>query len=203
MNVDILGLEAFLAIAEQGRFHKAARQLHITQTALTRRLQNIEDQLGVKLVERTTRSVALTPLGASFLPQARRLVAELEAALVEIRETGLAQRGNVVIACVPTVGVRHLPEIIREYAGRLRPELMAHDIQKMEQAGMEKIRFGWAGSIEVGGGHYYRVQGPTFLIEYDNVQNNNNHIHAVWRDSANDFGEDILKKHYAMHSHLQ
>ena len=118
MNVDILGLEAFLAIAEQGRFHKAARQLHITQTALTRRLQNFEGQLGVKLVERTTRSVALTPLGASFLPQARRMLAELTAALVEIRETGMAQRGDVVIACVPTVGVRYLPEIIREYAAR-------------------------------------------------------------------------------------
>jgi DNA-binding transcriptional LysR family regulator len=118
MNVDILGLEAFLAIAEQGRFHKAARQLHITQTALTRRLQNFEGQLGVKLVERTTRSVALTPLGASFLPQARRMLAELTAALVGIRETGMAQRGDVVIACVPTVGVRHLPEIVREYAAR-------------------------------------------------------------------------------------
>lgn len=116
MNVDILGLEAFLAIAEQGRFHKAARKLHITQTALTRRLQNFEGELGVKLVERTTRSVALTQLGASFLPQARRLLAELTAALVEIRETGKAQRGDVVIACVPTVGVRYLPEIIGQYA---------------------------------------------------------------------------------------
>lgn len=118
MNVDILGLEAFLAIAEQGRFHKAARQLHITPTALTRRLQHFEGQLGVKLVERTTRSVALTPPGASLLPQARRMLAELTAALVEIRETGMAQRGDVVIACVPTVGVRYLPEIIREYAAR-------------------------------------------------------------------------------------
>src|SRR5215470_6790318 len=116
MPIDALGLEAFLAIAQQGRFHKAARQLHITQTALTRRLQNFEDQLGVKLVERTTRSVALTQLGAAFLPQARRLFAELTAALVEIRETGRAQRGDVSIACVPTVGVQFLPRIIEEYA---------------------------------------------------------------------------------------
>src|SRR5258706_3092012 len=77
MNIDILGLEAFLAIAQHGRFHKAARELHLTQTALTRRLQQFEEQLGVKLVERTTRSVALTKLGAAFLPQARRLVGEL------------------------------------------------------------------------------------------------------------------------------
>jgi len=118
MNVDILGLEAFLAIAQHGRFHKAARALHLTQTALTRRLQNLEEGLGVKLVERTTRSVALTPLGASFLPQARRLVGELTAALVEIRETGRAQRGDVTIACVPTVGVQYLPRIIQAYAER-------------------------------------------------------------------------------------
>src|SRR5215470_15605631 len=118
MPIDALGLEAFLAIAEEGRFHKAARQLHITQTALTRRLQNFESQLGVRLVERTTRSVALTPLGESFLPQARRLLAELRAALVEIRETGRAQRGDVTIACVPTAGIQYLPRILREYAAR-------------------------------------------------------------------------------------
>ena len=118
MPIDALGLEAFLAIAEQGRFHKAARALHITQTALTRRLQNFESQLGVRLVERTTRSVALTPVGESFLPQARRLLAELRAALVEIRETGRAQRGDVTIACVPTAGIQYLPRILREYAAR-------------------------------------------------------------------------------------
>lgn len=118
MNLDTLGLEAFLAIADQGRFHKAARQLHITQTALTRRLQNFEALLGVKLVERTTRSVALTQIGHAFLPQARRLHSELTAALVEIRETGRAQRGDVSIACVPTVGIQYLPRILSEYSAR-------------------------------------------------------------------------------------
>jgi len=118
MNVDILGLEAFLAIAQHGRFTKAARALHITQTALTRRLQQFEGALGVRLVERTTRSVALTPLGERFLPQARRLVGELTAALVEIRETGRAERGDVAIACVPTVGIQYLPRVIQEYSER-------------------------------------------------------------------------------------
>ena len=118
MKLDTLGLEAFIAIADQGRFQKAARQLHITQTALTRRLQNFEDLLGVKLVERTTRSLALTDLGRAFLPQARRLMTDLTNALVEIRETGKAQRGDVSIACVPTVGVQYLPRVIQEYAAR-------------------------------------------------------------------------------------
>lgn len=118
MNVDILGLEAFLAVAQHGHFTRAARELHITQTALTRRLQQFEETLGVRLVERTTRTVALTPLGERFLPRARRLLGELTAALVEIRETGRAERGDVAIACVPTVGIQYLPSVIQEYARR-------------------------------------------------------------------------------------
>src|SRR5262249_42718515 len=87
-------------------------------TALSRRLANFEDLLGVVLVERTTRSVALTDLGRAFLPRARRLVGDLTSALVEIRETGRAQRGDVTIACVPTAGVQYLPRIIQDYAAR-------------------------------------------------------------------------------------
>ena len=67
---------------------------------------------------------------------------------------------------------------------------------KIEEAGMEKLSFAWAGSLEPGAGHYYRLQGPTLLIEYDNTQNNANHVHTVVRDLTNDFGEDVLKRHY-------
>ena len=52
------------------------------------------------------------------------------------------------------------------------------------------------GGLSKGQGHYYRIQGPSFLIEYDNTQNGANHIHAVWRDLANDWGEDVLAAHY-------
>ena len=72
----------------------------------------------MKLVERTTRSVALTSVGRRFLPQARRILGDLGAALVEIRETAKAQRGDVSIACVPTVGVQYLPRILQEYSAR-------------------------------------------------------------------------------------
>jgi len=88
MKLDTLGVQALIAIADEGTFLRAAGALHITQTALTRRLQNLEAALGVKLVERTTRSVALTRIGLDFLPRARRLIADLGAALTEIRETG-------------------------------------------------------------------------------------------------------------------
>jgi len=118
MKLDTLGMQAFIAIAELGSFHKAAGSLHITQTALSRRLQNFESVLGVRLVERTTRSIELTRTGRDFLPHGRRLLAELQATLLEIQESGKAQRGDISIACVPTASVHYLPRIIREYSAR-------------------------------------------------------------------------------------
>jgi DNA-binding transcriptional LysR family regulator len=116
MKIDTLGVQAFIAIADQGGFQRGAEALHITQAALSRRLQNLESFLGVKLVERTTRSVALTQLGRDFLPRARRLLDDLGSALVEIRETGKSMRGDVTIACIQTVGVTFLPAVVQRYA---------------------------------------------------------------------------------------
>ena len=65
---------------------------------------------------------------------------------------------------------------------------------------MDELHFAWAGSLKPGSGHYYRIQGPVLLIEYDNVQNDANHVHTVVRDLTNDFGEDMLKEHYE-HGH--
>jgi hypothetical protein len=90
-----------------------------------------------------------------------------------------------------------LMQLVRTYVFNLRPELAREDLQKIRQSGVRNLNFAWAGSREVGQGHYYRVQGPTFILEYDNTQNDANHIHCVWRDFENDFGEDLLKKHYA------
>lgn len=94
-----------------------------------------------------------------------------------------------------------LRALIEEYVRRVRPELADADLKAIAAAGPENIRFAWMGGLELGEGHYYRVQGPTFLLEYDNVQNNNNHIHAVWRSFEGDFGEDLLRKHYAENPH--
>jgi DNA-binding transcriptional LysR family regulator len=153
MKIDTLGLQAFVAIAEQGSFQKAAETLYITQTALSRRLQNLEALLEVKLVERTTRSVALTVLGAEFLPNARRLLADLSNALVEIQKTGRAQRGDVAIACVPTVGVQYLPHIIRDYSARYpenRIKILDHASYGVAEAVIRReAEFG----INIGGPH--------------------------------------------------
>ena len=116
MKLDAIGVQAFIAIADHASFQRAADELHITQTAVTRRLQNLESHLGIRLIERTTRNVALTRTGNDFLPQARRLLGELSNALAEIAESGKARRGNVCIACVPTAGIQFLPRIIQEYS---------------------------------------------------------------------------------------
>ncbi|MFM9908304.1 MAG: DUF3500 domain-containing protein [Chitinophagaceae bacterium] len=67
---------------------------------------------------------------------------------------------------------------------------------KVYKAGIENLFFAWAGSLSPGAGHYYRIQGPELLIEYDNTQNNANHVHSVVRDLTNDYGRDLLKEHY-------
>jgi hypothetical protein len=77
------------------------------------------------------------------------------------------------------------------YAG-FREEFMA----KIEKAGLDKLYFTWMGSKKWGAGHYYRVHNPVILIEYDNTQTNANHVHTVVRDISNDFGDDVLMKHY-------
>jgi hypothetical protein len=94
-----------------------------------------------------------------------------------------------------------LKALIQEFIGRNRAELADADWAKIEKAGWGKIFFAWAGGAEPGQGHYYRVQGATFLLEYDNTQNDANHIHAVWRDLENDFGDDLLKRHYEQVPH--
>jgi len=88
-----------------------------------------------------------------------------------------------------------LVQLISEYTGRYRKEFAEADMAKIEKAGIDKIRFGWSGSTKPGEAYYYRVQGPTFLIEAVNTQNNANHMHAVWRDFEGDHGRDILAEH--------
>ncbi|MGV3774237.1 MAG: DUF3500 domain-containing protein [Verrucomicrobiales bacterium] len=86
--------------------------------------------------------------------------------------------------------------ITREYIGRARGEFAEKELAEIKKGGEDQLFFAWAGSLEPKAGHYYRIQGPTFLLEYDNTQNNANHVHAVWRDLTKDFGGDVLRDHY-------
>jgi len=88
-----------------------------------------------------------------------------------------------------------LRALIELYVGRVNPAAAKDALARLDRAGFEQVRFGWAGSIESGEKHYYRVHGPTLLIEYDNTQNDANHIHTVYRDLDRDFGGDVLRAH--------
>ena len=93
--------------------------------------------------------------------------------------------------------------LIGEYVHNARPDIARAQMEKIHEAGIDNLYFAWAGSVRRGEGHYYRVHGPTVLLEYDNTQGNANHVHSVWRDLEDDFGEDLLRKHYEQHDHHQ
>ncbi len=95
-----------------------------------------------------------------------------------------------------------LRALVEVYAGRLRPELAAAELQKIGDRGWNNLHFAWAGGLERGDAHYYRIHSPDFVIEYDNTQNGANHIHTTWRDFRGDFGRDLLKEHI-LESHAQ
>jgi hypothetical protein len=94
-----------------------------------------------------------------------------------------------------------LLRLIEEHAGANAAPLARERVARVRAAGLDRVRFAWMGSPDKGQGHYYRLQGPTFLVEFDNTQNNANHIHQVWRDFKGDFGRDLLAEHYKTTPH--
>ena len=94
-----------------------------------------------------------------------------------------------------------LMKLLEVYTGTVAADLAEDRTAKLRKAGVEKIAFAWAGETERGKKHYYRIQGPTFLVEYDNTQNDGNHIHSVWRDFDGDFGRDLLRDHLKSVAH--
>ena len=90
-----------------------------------------------------------------------------------------------------------LTALIRQYVDRMPEEIAATEAAKLLGPSLEQIHFAWAGGFERRQPHYYRLQGPRFLVEYDNTQNDVNHIHSAWRDPEGDFGADLLAQHYA------
>ena len=91
--------------------------------------------------------------------------------------------------------------IIEEYASAQPAPVAEERLASVHDVGLDGIRFAWMGGDAQGQPHYYRIQGPTFLIEYDNTQGNANHVHSVWRDFDGDFGRDLLAAHYRQYDH--
>ena len=117
------------------------------------------------------------------------------------REAQPLEPAGIAAAKLNEAQQKLLTQLIDVYLNKFRPELIKSDWAKIKESGFGEIHFAWVGKIAPGNPHYYRVQGPTFIMEYDNTQSGANHVHTCWRDFKNDFGEDWLKKHYEMVPH--
>jgi Protein of unknown function (DUF3500) len=114
-------------------------------------------------------------------------------AYVRTSPRGLAARD------LSRVQLDELAALVGAFARRTPDEVAGVQMRDIERAGLDNLTFAWAGSTERGHRHYFRIQGPTLLIEHDNTQDNGNHIHSVWRNPADDFGDDVLTEHYRLH----
>jgi len=115
INCDILDLRAFSTVMELGNFHRAAEALNMSQPALSRRIQKLEETIGAALFERTTRHVAPTAVGRELVPLVRRLLDEFDASLFSFRDVGLRRGGLVSIACLPTAAFYFLPAAVKRF----------------------------------------------------------------------------------------
>jgi DNA-binding transcriptional LysR family regulator len=115
INCEILDLRAFLAVLELASFGKAAASLNLSQPALSRRIQRLEETLGAALIERSTRRVAPTAIGRQMQPLVERLIDEFEGSIMRIGDLGGRQAGTVTIAAVPTAAFYFLPRVIKRF----------------------------------------------------------------------------------------
>jgi hypothetical protein len=136
---------------------------------------------------------------AFALAQIRQQFDAMEPAHKQALTFELAHPAGLPAVGMTTAQRERLDLLLAVYIDRLPDDLARIERAKVEANGLERVYFAWAGSDLRREGHYYRIQGPSLLVEYDNTQDDANHIHAVWRDPAGDFGEDILRRHLAAH----
>jgi len=128
INYDILDLQAFVAVAGRASFRHAAADVFLSQSALSRRIDKLEESLGVKLFERTTRRVQLTNVGETFLVNVRTALDGLEDAVLGIADLAAHRTGTVSLACVPSAVWHFLPEVLKQFSARYpRIRVRIHD----------------------------------------------------------------------------
>ncbi len=159
------------------------------------RVLAVEEDLGralIKSLNEAQRKIALVSDKApgDILTAASRKAGIQEDTGIPYRELNKEQQGLFLT-------------LLEEYATVQVEEIAKQRLDAVRKAGLDTVKFAWMGGTEKGQPHYYRIQGATFLIEYDNTQNDANHIHTVWRDFKGDFGLDLLALHYntADHDH--
>ncbi|MCM0019440.1 MAG: LysR substrate-binding domain-containing protein [Tagaea sp.] len=146
INAELLDFRAFLAVLACGSFHKAARELNISQPALSRRIKALERALGNALIERSTRHVAPTAIGRQLMPLVARLLDEFEDSVLSIGGLGGRYAGRVTIASVPTAAFYFLPRVVRAFNQRY-PEIRFRILDLSANEGLEAVA---RGEVEFG-----------------------------------------------------
>ncbi|MEZ5385943.1 MAG: DUF3500 domain-containing protein [Prosthecobacter sp.] len=149
------------------------------------RVLAVEEELGRQLVKSLTAEQFKKVLVDKVAPKEMITAAE--------RKVSPLEPAGLVDADMNGEQKKMLKRLIGEYLERQRADIAAELLKEVESSG--PVHFAWAGGLERGEPHYYRVQGKTFLIEYDNTQNDANHVHSVWRSFDGDFGRDLLGEH--------
>ena len=88
-----------------------------------------------------------------------------------------------------------LTSLVTEYVTQVPGEISDRRLETVRDGGIDRLYWAWGGPTEVGQEHYYRIHGGNFVVEFDNRQNGANHVHSVWRDVANDFADDVMRRH--------
>jgi hypothetical protein len=112
------------------------------------------------------------------------------------REASLQQPAGLAFGAMTATQRQQAMALIEAYVRNVRHEVAQAELDRVTAAGIETLHFAWAGSHTPGQPHYYRVHGPTLVIEYDNTQNGANHVHSIWHNPSNSFGQDLLQAHY-------
>lgn len=152
INFDLQELQAFVAVAERSSFKQAAEDLFLSQPALSRRIEKLEDMLGVKLFERTTRRVQLTNIGRVFLSNVRTALDELEGAILNMSDLAAHRTGIVTLACVPSAVHYFLPDVLKGFTERfpkIRVRIFdesAQDVLNLILAGEADFGINFAGA---------------------------------------------------------
>ncbi|VCU70173.1 Hydrogen peroxide-inducible genes activator [Pigmentiphaga humi] len=143
INFDLQELQAFVAVAERSSFRAAAEDLHLSQPALSRRIEKLETILGARLLDRTTRHVALTNVGRVFLERSRAALDELEGAMLGVSDLAAQLSGLVTVACVPSVAYYFLPSVLREFTAK-HPRIRVRVIDEGANTALNAITSGRA-----------------------------------------------------------
>jgi len=148
MNFDLGDLRAFIAVAELASFRAAAETIHLSQPALSRRIDKLEDALGVRLFDRDTRNVELTAVGRDFARKARALLDNLDEMLLGVGDVAAKRWGQVALACVPSTAHYFLPAVLRQYHERF-PRIRVRIIDESANEVLSAVAHG---EVEIGVG---------------------------------------------------